>query len=651
MDKIIMGYIKFEKSKLVNLDYSLRKELLRSNRSGAYASTTITGCNTRKYHGLLIVRQPDIDNDYHVLLSALDISVIQRNAEFNLGIHKYAGNVFNPKGHKYIRDYESDPIPHLTYRVGGVHFTVERLFVTNRDKILIKLTLVDAHSPTLIRLKPFLAFRNRHMLSKANDQADTSFESVKHGIKMRLYERYSPVFLQFSRNPEYIHKPEWYYGIEYPKEQERGYEFREDLLVPGYFELPIKKGESILFAAGTEVADPSDLKRQYNAELKNRVPRDSYLHCLENSAQQFFNIRGEVAEIIAGYPWLAGAGRDTFVALPGLMLSTGNMKYYEAVIDTMVNDMRGPFFPEKFSPAGFTHESADTPLWFFYALQKYHYHKNKAAHIWNKYGQIMKMILSEYRKGADFEIRVNDKGLLHTGGGNMALTWMDVKVDGVPLTPRNGYAVEINALWYNAIMFAMELAGKNKDIQFVNEWKDIAEMIPSSFTEMFWSKEKGYLADNADGDFRDWSVRPNMVFALSLPYSPVTDEIKASVLHTLERELLTRRGLRSLSPQDPMYKGVYSGNRFERDQAYHNGTAFPWLLGHYVEAYLRIHGEGGAANAKRILYAFEDEMPEHGIGTISEVYDGDPPHEARGCISQAWCVAEMLRINEMIEKY
>ncbi|MBN1338162.1 MAG: glycogen debranching enzyme family protein [Bacteroidales bacterium] len=646
-----MGYIDFDKSKLVNLGYSLKKELLRSNRAGAFASTTIVGCNTRKYHGLLIVRQPEIDNDYHVLLSSLDVSVIQHNAEFNLGIHKYAGNVYNPKGHKYISDFESDPIPRVTYHVGGVHFTVERLFIANQDRILIKLTLEDAHSPTLIRLKPFLAFRNRHSLSRANDHADTSFESVPHGIKMKLYPGYSPLYLQTSKNPSYVHLPEWYYGIEYSKEQERGYEFREDLLVPGYLELPLKKGESIIFTAGTEAADPSILKKAYTSERKNRVPRDSFRHCLENAAQQFINKRDNHSEVIAGYPWLAGAGRDTFVALPGLMLSTGDIKNFEAVVDTMVSEMKGPFFPEKFSPSGFTHESADTPLWFFYALQKYNQHIRKPGYIWKKFGGVMKYILEEYRKGPGYNIKMDENGLLHTGSIHDAMTWMDVKTGGIPLTPRNGYAVEVNALWYNAIRFTLELAMANKDQEFINEWSAVADIIPASFTEVFWNKEKGYLADYVDGGFSDWSVRPNMVFAVSMPYSPVSDEIKADILHTIERELLTRRGLRSLSPQDSRYKGVYAGTPSERDQAYHMGAAFPWLLGHYVEGYLRIYGEDGLSSAQKIYSAFEEEMPEHGIGTISEVYDGDPPHEARGCISQAWCVAELLRINEMIENY
>ena len=321
-----MSYINFDKNQLVNLEYSLSRELLRSNRAGSYASSTIVNCNTRKYHGILVVPQPGIDNENHVLISSLDETVIQREAEFNLGIHKYPGGIFNPKGHKYIRDFTTDPFPKLTYRVGGVLLTKEMVFIHNEDRMIIKYTLEDAHSPTKIRIKPFLAFRNVHHLSKENIFADKKFEKVSGGIKVRMYHGYSELFLQISKENEYIHAPDWYYNIIYQEELERGYEYMEDLYVPGFFEFEIKKGESVYLSAGTSEMIPSGIRKAFNAEQKMRVPRDNFENCLINAAQQFIVNRGNKTEIIAGFPWFGRWGRDTFIALPGLTMVNGDLK-------------------------------------------------------------------------------------------------------------------------------------------------------------------------------------------------------------------------------------------------------------------------------------------------------------------------------------
>jgi len=279
-----MSYINFDKNKLINLKYSLQRELIRSNTLGSYASTTIIGCNTRKYHGLLIAPQPNIDNENHVILSNLDETIIQNDAEFNLGIHMYDGGIYDPKGHKYIRDFESDPIPKLTYRVGGVVLTKERLFSYKNDQILIKYTVEEATLPFVLRFKPFLAFRNIHSLSSANIGLNNKYESVPNGIKVQMYESYSPLFMQFSKEAEYTHVPHWYYNIEYIRERERGYDSLEDLYVPGFFELKIKKGESIVFAGGLKEIRPVVIKKTFNAEVNNRIKRNSFENCLISSA-------------------------------------------------------------------------------------------------------------------------------------------------------------------------------------------------------------------------------------------------------------------------------------------------------------------------------------------------------------------------------
>lgn len=646
-----MSYINFDKSQLVNLEYSLSRELLRSNRAGSYANSTIVNCNTRKYHGILVTPQPGIDHDNHVLLSSLDETIIQREAEFNLGIRKYPGGKYEPKGHKYIRDFSTEPIPKITYRVGGVVLTKEMLFTTREDRMIFKYTLVEAHSPTTLRLKPFLAFRNVHKLSKENIFADKKFEEVPNGIKVRMYQGYTDLFMQVSKPVEYTHVPDWYYNIEYQEEMDRGYEYQEDLYVPGFFEIEIKTGESVYFSAGTQEVSPAMMKRTFNAELDKRIPRDNFYNCLVNAAQQFIVKRGKRMDIIAGFPWYSTSGRETFVALAGLTLVTGDFKTCKAVIDTMVSDMKGPLLPNLGSGTNSNYAAVDTSLWFFYALQQYAVFTGTQKAIWKEYGKKMKTILMGYRDGTEYNIHMEPDGLIYAGVPGKALTWMDAIVHGKPVTPRIGKDVEVNALWYNAICFSLELAKLTGDTAFMEEWGPLSEKIPESFLTAFWNPEKRYLADYVDGEYKDWTVRPNMVIAASLIYSPIPEEIRKDVLSRAKQELLTPRGLRTLTPKSPVYKGIYFGNPSERDSAYHQGTVWPWLLGQFADGYLKIHGKSGLSLIKGLYQGFEAVITEHGIGTISGSYDGDPPHIGRGAISRAWSVGELLRIKYLIEKY
>jgi predicted glycogen debranching enzyme len=642
-----MSYIKFDKYQLINLEYSLCRELLRSNRAGSYANTTIINCNTRKYHGLLITPQPTLDHGNHVLLSSVDETVIQQNSEFNLAIHKFPGNVYEPKGHKYLRDFVADPIPKLLYRVGGVLLSKEMIF-SHEDRMMIRYTLLEANSPTLLRLKPFLAFRNVHRLSKENIFADKKYEKVKNGIKVKMYEGYSHLFMQISKANEYTHVPHWYYNIEYQEEMERGYEFQEDLYVPGFFEFEIKKGESVCFSAGIAEIYPPLIKRAFNIEIAKRIPRDTFEHCLINAAQQFVVKREERTEILAGFAWFGVSPRHTFISLPGLLLVPGEYDIAREVLETMIRKLDGPFFNNHVNKDELRTIEADASLWFFWALQQYAAFTNTRDTIWQNFGQYMQQILEGYRRGTSFEVRMRDDGLLSAGVPGTTVTWMNAIAYGKPVTPRTGLAVEINALWYNAICFAMEMARKQGDSAFTNEWQPVADMIPSSFMKTFWNPGKKYLADYVDGDYTDWSVRPNMVLVCSLPYSPVDEDIRKEVLARIKQELLTPRGLRTLTPKSPVYQGAYHGKSDEREQACHQGTVWPWLLGHFVDGYLRIHGRSEFNFIKSLYKGFEPVMIEHGIGTISEIYDGDPPHTPRGAISFASSVAELLRIHYII---
>ncbi len=644
-----MSYLKFEKSELVNLEYSLSREVIRSNRAGSYASTTIIGCNTRKYHGLLVSPLEEMDGEHHVLLSTLDATVIQHEKEFNLGIHKYEGDNYQPKGHKYVRDFDDTKGSYLIYRVGGVVLSREILLVSRAEQVFVKYTLIDAHSETLLRLKPFLAFRNYHALSKSNLYANTKYTEVSNGIMSRLYDGYPGLYMQCSKPVEFVSVPDWYYNIEYMEEQKRGYEYKEDLYVPGYFEMSIKKGESIVFSASTTEAAPGGLKRKFTVELGERVPKDSIKNCLVNAAQQFVVRKKDSTEIKAGFPWFGTWGRDTFMSLPGLALTTGDLATALEVIDSMLTRMKSGLFPNTLIKGEPAFNSADAPLWFIWSLQQYAAY-DPEFDIWKRYGKAIKSVLEAYRDGTSGMVHMMENGLIHASMEGSSLTWMDAVIDGNPVTPRAGSPVEVNALWYNAVCQALDWT-EHKEKKFYKLWSHLPGLIKDSFIQQYWNEEKGYLADYVHDSFRDFSVRPSQVIAVAVDHSPLTVEMKKSILDVVEGELLTSRGLRSLSPKNEAYKGLYEGNQEKRDRAYHQGTVWPWLLEHFAKGYIDVHKKTGQNLIKRIYDGFEENLAIRGIGSISEVYDGNPPHLPRGAVSQATGVAALLRIGEMIEDF
>ncbi len=644
-----MGYLQFDKNQLVNLEYSLSREILRSNRAGSYASTTIVGCNTRKYHGLLICPRHKKSDDKYLLLSSLDATVIQHEQEFNLGIHKYQGDLYIPRGHKYIRDFEAEITGLTTFRVGGVVLEKESLLIEKEQQMLIRFTLTEANSSTYLRFRPFLAFRSIHELSRANLFVNTKYRKIENGIMCRMYEGFPGLYMQFSKEVEYVHAPDWYYNIEYPEEQKRGYDYKEDLYVPGYFECPIRKGESIIFSANTEEVNTSGLKRKYSTDKARRIPRDNFINSLLNAADQFLVKKQNGTEIIAGFPWFGSWGRDTFIAIPGLTLATGKMKIAGEIFDTMVKRMKKGLFPNNGNDENAGYNSVDAPLWFIWALQQYDNYKD-SSDIWKTYGKPVREVLEAFRYGTSFNIGMLGNGLISAGEEGVALTWMDALTPAGPVTPRTGIPVEISALWYNAVQQSLKWAEEAGDEKFVSEWKDLPALIEESFIRIFWDEERGYLADVIYDNAPDEAVRPNQVIAAAMPFTPLTLAMKNSILEVVKSELLTPKGLRTLSPKNPGYMGIYCGSQVERDNAYHQGTVWPWLLEHFVKAYMDIHKNSGTGMAKQIFSGFHEDMTIHGVGSISEIYDGDPPHTPRGAISQAWSVAALLRINEMIAK-
>lgn len=646
-----MSYLRFEKALMTNLQDSLPKELLRTNRSGAYSCSTIVDCNTRKYHGLLVVPIPEIDDDNHVLLSSLDVTVVQHGAEFNLGLHKYQGNNFSPMGHKYIREFDCDKVPTTIYRVGGVLLKKEVVFQHYEDRILIRYTLVDAHSATTLRFRPFLAFRSVRQFTHENTVASRDFYPVDNGIKTCMYEGYPDLYMQFSKKNEFIFHPDWYRGVEYPKEQERGYASNEDLYVPGYFEMPIKKGESIVFSAAISSIKPSALKKLFDEEVAERSPRDNFFHCLVNAAHQFhIRKKNDDRYLLAGYPWFKCRARDTFISLPGLTLSIEEQDYFELVMKTAERGIREFMAGKPLTGLMTEIEQPDVLLWAIWAIQQYA--KEASLEKCNEmYGKLVADIVKfiEANKHNNLELREN--GLLYSEGKKKAVTWMTSTANGRPVVPRTGYIVEFNALWYNALCFAAslaELSGNNAQVDHLNK---LAEKVKTSFVEVFLN-EHGYLFDYVDDkDPRDWSVRPNMIFAAAFDYSPLDQAQKKGVVDICTRELLTPKGLRSLSPKSGGYNPMYVGPQAQRDYAYHQGTAWPWLGGFYMEASLKLYKRTRLSFIERQMVGYEDEMSYHCLGTIPELFDGNPPFHGRGGISFAMNVGEVLRTLELLEKY
>lgn len=646
-----MSYLRFEKALMTNLQDSLPKELLRTNRSGAYSCSTIVDCNTRKYHGLLVVPVPEIDDDNHVLLSSLDVTVVQHGAEFNLGLHKYQGNNFSPMGHKYIREFDCDKVPTTIYRVGGVLLKKEVVFQHYEDRILIRYTLVDAHSATTLRFRPFLAFRSVRQFTHENTVASRDFYPVDNGIKTCMYEGYPDLYMQFSKKNEFVFHPDWYRGVEYPKEQERGYASTEDLYVPGYFEMPIKKGESIVFSAAISFIKPSALKKLFDEEVAERSPRDNFFHCLVNAAHQFhIRTKNDDRYLLAGYPWFKCRARDTFISLPGLTLSIEEQDYFELVMKTAERGIREFMAGKPLTGLMTEIEQPDVLLWAIWTIQQYA--KEASLEKCNEmYGKLVADIVKfiEANKHNNLELREN--GLLYSEGKKKAVTWMNSTANGRPVVPRTGYIVEFNALWYNALCFAAslaELSGNNAQVDYLNK---LAEKVKTSFVEVFLN-EHGYLFDYVDDkDPRDWSVRPNMIFAAAFDYSPLDQAQKKGVVDICTRELLTPKGLRSLSPKSGGYNPMYVGPQAQRDYAYHQGTAWPWLGGFYMEASLKLYKRTRLSFIERQMVGYEDEMSYHCLGTIPELFDGNPPFHGRGGISFAMNVGEVLRTLELLEKY
>lgn len=644
-----MSYLKFDKNLLINLEQSLRLEVLRTNQSGAYHCTTIVGANTRKQHGLLVIPVPEIDDNSHVLLSSLDETVIQHGAPFNLGLHRYSGGVYSPNGHKYIREYDCERVPTHTFRVGGVILKREKIFITNENRILIRYTLVDAHSKTTLQFRPFLAFRNANDLCVENQVASRDYKEVSNGISTCMYEGYPELFMQVNHKPKFVFDPHWYKGIEYIKDQERGIPYTEDLYVPGYFEVDMKKGDTIIFSAGVSEVNTRQLTKMYEDEIKTRTPRTSFYNCLKNSAKQFYMTNAEGHYMLAGYPWFKVRARDEFIALPGCTLSNHHRPDFEAIMDTAKEAFTR--WMETGEPDKHLQgiDLPDVPLWAAWAIQRYS-HDTDVPTARERYGELVAQLIDFIIDGKHPNLQVDDNGLVRTDGTRQPMSWMDsARPDGTPLIPRTGYLVEFNALWYNALMFLLQMYADDKQMQSrVERWQKISDAYAESFAPTFLN-DYGYLYDYVNGSYTDLSVRPNMVIAVGVDHTPLDRRQRKRILDFITRELLTPKGLRTLSPNSYGYNPWYVGNPEQREKAYYSGSARPWLMGFYCHAYVKVFGIGGLSFVNRMMIGFEDEMSQGAIGTLSELYDGNPPFIGRGAVSFAANVGEILRVLRLLK--
>lgn len=640
-----MAYLKFNKAELVNLSYSLKREIICANKTGAYCNTSIVACNTRRYHGLLALTLDRFGGNRFLMLSSLDESVIVEGKQFNLGIHCY-GEIYEPRGHKYVVDFEADPVTRITYKIGNIVIRKSLLLCPDEDRLYIKYELLEGPSQVVIRFRPLLAFRNIHDLTHANAQADPAAKLCANGRSFRLYEPYPDLYIQFSDSRVKFNEDAcWYYGVTYSDEYRRGFDCKEDLLSPGVFEVALRQGRSVIVSASKLEGEPKTFSAEFRHLASAAHGVTTYHQQLLKCADSLITNHNDRLRIESGYSWMyTGLLRETLISLPGLTLCAGKPEEFEVILDNLIADEQHRLYHRT--------TQVEAPLSLACVLQSYIEHGADPKKVWKKYGSVVKGILESYLPGNRAEVTMHPNGLLWAQMDGVALSWMNAYIDGRAVTERAGYQVETNAFWYNAICFALEMEkGRNADKAFTARWSAIADLVKQNFTSVFYNERLGYLADYVDNNGQNMDVRPNQLFAISVRYSPLDDELFPSILRVIDRELVTARGLRTLSPRDVKYKGVYEGSQRDRDLAYHQGSTRPWLLGPYLEISFRVKGSSFWKKAQWLTEGFYEDLNKHGVGAFSELYDGDPPFEPHGAISSALSTAALLVADELLAKY
>ncbi len=648
--------IQFDQESCRDLNVALTREWLETNGIGGFSSSTISGLNTRRYHGLLTAAmKPPVGR--FVLLSKLEETLVVDGRRYELSANQYPGAI-HPQGFNYQTGFRLDPFPTFSYEVEGVRLDKSVFMVQGENTTVVQYELERTagsdQREISLEVRPLTAFRDYHSTTRENGVLNAHVESDPGLTTFRPYGDLPPLYL--AHDPAEIDTNGfWYHNFQYAIEQERGLDFAEDLFNPCTIRFDMNSRTKISIIASTEqhVADNADGYRKTEFERRSTDKTD-LLTLLMTAADQFIVARERGETVIAGYHWFADWGRDTMIALPGLTLVNGRWEVAKHVLTEFSKHVDQGMLPNRFPDAGEVPEynTVDATLWFFEAVRSFLQYTNDYEFVRTNLYEVLKGILRWHVRGTRYHIHVDDDGLLFSGEPGMQLTWMDAKVGDHVITPRHGKPVEIQALWYNALRVMEHLAERFEDANAKQGYGAIAEKARASFNELFWNEQAGCLYDVIKGEIRDGSIRPNQVIAISLTNTMLSKERAANVLRVIERELLTPRGLRTLSPTDPNYIGRYEGGPESRDAAYHQGTAWPWLMGPFFTAYTKTFGKkAGRKFASTWLENFQAHLHEACLGQVSEIFDGDAPYIPRGCVAQAWSVAELLRaIVEDVEE-
>ena len=591
-----------------------RREWLVANGLGGYASATIVASNTRAYHGLLVAAM-EPPTGRQLLLSSLDEEV----NGIELASHQYPG-VIHPQGFQHLVEFSSDPFPKFLYRAGET--IVEKIvsMIRGENTTIVRYKIRNGRGK--MRISPLVHSRSFHAVSFL---PEIHQESLLDGVILKMNSKLTLL----SDQAKYVPMEMVYYNFEYEEERRRGLGWRENLFCPGYFEVDLSKDSSFSIIASTWRSSMPDVPVQIEREATRLAQLDAPVPTLAQAADTFLVKRGSGLSIIAGYHWFDDWGRDALIALPGLLLTTGRFAEAKSVLKTLARAMNDGVLPNDLG--ALSYNTVDASLWFIQVVWRY-YHLSKDIDLVRSLWPRMLEVVKRYSwPGKDFGM--DKDGLIRSGP---ALTWMDARVDGKPVTPREGKCCEINALWYIDLV-KMEAMAKDLGEPWDGE---LAELVQKSY-QRFWNPETGCLFDVIDHE--DASIRPNQIIAVKVPdLLPLVK--RKSIFEVVTRDLLTPFGLRTLSPIDPRYIGTYEGSPTQRDRAYHQGTVWPWLMGPYIDALLSLNGSADESRklAREILQSLL-EMNAYGVGTLPEIFDGDIPHRPGGCISQAWSVAEVLR--------
>jgi predicted glycogen debranching enzyme len=588
-----------------------------------------------------------------VLVSKLDETIVAGGRRYELGCNTYPGSV-HPVGTAYLESFSRELFPVFEYRAGSIALRKTVAAVNGENTTLVVYEVPETPVPLTLELRPFVAGRDYHGLVSANGAINAGYRFEDGILHVRPYEGVPGIFLSVPGSA-FEGKPEWYYDFEYGVERSRGLDFREDLFSYGVFRIPLKSGDRLGVVISTEDPARRDAFELFDRETRRRdalllttATQDELSRVLALAADQFLVRRGEdLRAIIAGYPWFSDWGRDSMIALPGICLVTGRFDEGKRILRAYARCVSRGMLPNHFPDSGEDpdYNTADATLWFFVAIHKYLQYTGDETFVRDELLPVLRGILAQHDRGTRYNIHVDEDGLLYAGEPGVQLTWMDAKVGDWVVTPRQGKAVEINALWCNALAIFAQLAERFGEPTEGKRFAERTRRAGKKFREIFWKEDGGYLYDVIDGDRRDASIRPNQVFALSLPF-PLLTGIKAKrVLKSIEERLYTPFGLRSLAPDDPKYRPRYGGDAADRDGAYHQGTAWGWLLGPFATAVARFGGTGARRKAAKVIAGVVPHLREGGIGTISEIFDAEEPHAPRGCIAQAWSVAEVLRAH------